>query len=114
MMSRESGRSIELLEHIKQSIVDILFTPIGSRIMRREYGSLIFRLMDSPFNDATRLQVMAATATAIATWEDRIELTSTKFTEVENGQFVILLDGQLVGTNQNFNLSIPLVYGSTI
>jgi len=114
MMSRETGRSIELYEHIRQSIDDILFTPIGSRVMRREYGSLIFSLLDSPFNDATRLQVMAATATAIATWVDRIQLTSAKFTKVENGKFEILLDGQIMGSNQNVNLSIPLIYGSTI
>lgn len=38
MMSRENGQSIELFQSIKQSIQDILTTPIGSRVMRREYG----------------------------------------------------------------------------
>lgn len=114
MISRTTGQSIDTIDHIKQSIEDILFTPIGSRVMRREYGSLIFKLLDSPFSDATRLQVMAATATAISTWEDRIELTSAVFTKVENGQFEILLEGQIIGTNQSTNLSIPLNYGASL
>ncbi len=36
-MSAETGKALEGLEHLKQSITDILTTPIGSRIMRREY-----------------------------------------------------------------------------
>ena len=37
-------------DHIKQSIADILLTPVGSRIQRREYGSLIPMLIDRPIN----------------------------------------------------------------
>lgn len=48
MMSRENGRELETeLDHIRQSVQDILTTPIGTRIMRREYGSLIYQLIDS-------------------------------------------------------------------
>lgn len=37
MMSRESGRELETeIDQIRQSIQDILTTPIGTRIMRRE------------------------------------------------------------------------------
>lgn len=114
MMSRETGRLIELYEHIRQSIQDIIFTPLGSRVMRREYGSLVFKLLDQPFNDATRLQVMAATATAIETWEDRVQLTSAQFVKVENGSFAINLDMQLLGTSQSTKMSIPLGYGSSV
>lgn len=114
MMSRESGQSLEVIPHIKQSIQDILFTPIGSRIMRREYGSMIFKLIDQPFNDAVRLQVMAASATAIMTWEDRVKLTSAKFTKAEDSRFQIDLEMQLIGTDQTKKLSIPLNYGSSL
>lgn len=112
MISRHNGQRIELIEHIKQSIADILFTPVGSRVMRREYGSMIFKLLDQPFNDATRLQVMAATATAIATWEDRVQLISAKFSQIGNGKFDINLEMQLVGSSQITSLSIPLFYGA--
>lgn len=40
-MNRGSGRTVTDLEHIRQSVSDILITPIGSRTMRRSYGSLL-------------------------------------------------------------------------
>jgi phage baseplate assembly protein W len=46
---------------------DILVTPIGSRIMRREYGSLS-ALIDQPQTPALRLQIMAACYSAIQKW----------------------------------------------
>ncbi len=49
-MSNKTGKELEGIEHLKQSIIDILTTPIGSRIMRREYGSRLFELIDRPIN----------------------------------------------------------------
>ena len=58
MMSRQTGLNLEKETHkISQAIQDILTTPIGSRIMRREYGSLLPQLIDSPFNEITLLQL---------------------------------------------------------
>ena len=39
-MNRRDGLTVTDLEHISQSIGDILRTPVGSRVMRRDYGSL--------------------------------------------------------------------------
>ena len=61
MMSKVSGRYMPLSDHIRQSIADILFTRIGSRVQREEYGSLLPELIDQPLNEATRLRVAAAT-----------------------------------------------------
>lgn len=38
-MNAHTGGAIDRLAHIRQSIADILTTRIGSRVMRREYGS---------------------------------------------------------------------------
>jgi hypothetical protein len=40
-------------DHVWQSVNDILLTPVGSRLMRRNYGSLCPDLIDSPQNDVT-------------------------------------------------------------
>lgn len=61
-------------DHVWQSANDILLTPICSRIMRRNYGSLVPDLLDSPQNDVTRLQLMSATVIALAAWEPRLAL----------------------------------------
>jgi phage baseplate assembly protein W len=56
MMSRQNGVSISELESIQQSIQDIVTTPLGSRIMRRDYGSIIPDLIDQPMSDVTQSQ----------------------------------------------------------
>ena len=75
-MSAKTGRMISEDEHIWQSVRDILTTPIGSRLMRRDYGSEIFALIDQPQNGATKLRLMAAAVTALLRWEPRIQINS--------------------------------------
>ena len=73
-MNRINGRTITGLEHLRQSIGDILATPIGSRVMRRGYGSLVPALIDHPDNLATQVRVFAAVASALLRWEPRFRL----------------------------------------
>ncbi|KPN28874.1 baseplate wedge subunit [Halolamina pelagica] len=40
-VDRTNGQRLEGLAHIRQSVADILTTPLGSRVMRRDYGSLL-------------------------------------------------------------------------
>ena len=74
-MNRTTGQSITGLDHLRQSLGDILTTPIGSRVMRREYGSLVPELIDHPDNLATQVRVYAAVASALMRWEPRFRLT---------------------------------------
>ena len=73
-MDTNTGSAISGLSHIEQSIAQILTTPIGSRVMRRDFGSMIPELIDRPFNDKTTLMIYAATATALHKWEPRFRL----------------------------------------
>lgn len=72
-------------DHIKQSIADILLTPVGSRIQRREYGSLIPMLIDRPISHTLLLQLAACAVTAINRWEPRVQITQFKPELVEGG-----------------------------
>jgi len=93
-MNRDTGEAITDIEHIRQSVRDILITPEGSRIARRGYGSLLSVLIDQPQNDATELQVMAATYTALSRWEPRIRLASVNITRNTDGSMQVELTGQ--------------------
>ena len=84
-MSRNDGTLLTNDEHLRQSIHDILTTPLGTRLMRREYGSLLPFLIDSPANDATRLRLMAATATALIRWEPRIKVSKVTLAIIADG-----------------------------
>src|SRR5689334_3853401 len=64
-MDAATGKALDGNAHLAQSIGDILFTPLGSLIMRRDYGSMLFDLIDQPFNGATRLLIYASTALAL-------------------------------------------------
>ncbi len=84
-MSRDNGTQLSTDEHLRQSIRDILTTPLGTRLMRRDYGSLLPFLIDSPANDATKLRLMAATATALIRWEPRIKVSKVSLSLINDG-----------------------------
>lgn len=73
-MCRETGKYLSGIDHLKQSIVDILTSPIFTRVMRRLYGSQNFELIDAPMNSATLINIVAATAEALDKWEPRLIL----------------------------------------
>nr|WP_312379034.1 GPW/gp25 family protein [Delftia acidovorans] len=73
-MDRRTGRSITELEHLRQSVGDILATPIGTRVMRRDYGSLVPALIDQPDNRTTQIRLLSAASSALMRWEPRLSL----------------------------------------
>lgn len=92
-MNQQDGTRLTELDHVSQSMRDILVTPVGSRLMRREYGSLLPDLIDEPQNPATRLRMMAATYGALCRWEPRIRLTTINITSATDGSMVVDLTG---------------------
>src|SRR5690606_31447261 len=73
-MNQTSGVAISGDADIVQSVGRILSTPLGSRLMRRTFGSRLLDLQDTPFNARSRILWIAATAGAIRRWEDRISV----------------------------------------
>ena len=74
-MSRSTGQRIDQTNHILQSVRDILITPIGSRVMRRDYGSLLPFLIDAPINAYFIMQLRASVIHALMRWETRVTPT---------------------------------------
>lgn len=93
-MNRRTGRALDPNSeaHLIQSIGDILTTPRGSRVMRRDYGSDLPDLIDQPLNAATRLRIYAATALALFRWEPRARLTRVQLTGDSTGVARLHLD----------------------
>ncbi|HCK4503020.1 TPA: GPW/gp25 family protein [Pseudomonas aeruginosa] len=114
-MNRTTGSTIGTLAHIRQSIADILTTRIGTRCMRREYGSQLPDLVDQPFNDATRLRAYSATVMALMRWEPRVRINRVQFNGVSlQGAVVLELEATLVDSNEQQNISIPLSMGASV
>ena len=71
-----TGQPISDIEHLKQSIRDILSTPIGSRVMRRDYGSRLFQRIDQPITGALIAEIYADVVEALFNFEPRFEVSN--------------------------------------
>ncbi|WP_018694441.1 GPW/gp25 family protein [Algicola sagamiensis] len=92
-MCIQTGKPLAGIAHLRQSIVDILKTPRGSRVMRRNYGSRLFELVDAPINQETIVEIYASTAEALDTWEPRFQLQNIQVTRVISGRIEMDLMG---------------------
>lgn len=110
-VNASTGTSIDGIDHLAQSIGDILSTPIGSRVMRRDYGSLLPQLVDQPFNGATRVRLFGAIATALMRWEPRLRLTRVSI-EIgsDPGAVTVTVDGVRTDTPTatSSRITVPL------
>ncbi|MFV0680022.1 GPW/gp25 family protein [Ottowia sp.] len=118
-MHHASGRALGGLAHLRQSVQDILTTPIGSRVMRRDYGSLVPALLDHPLNAAVASRISAAAVAAITRWEPRLLVQSAQLTPrtdadsgaVQPGRASILIEASVreVGTRtQALHIEVAL------
>ncbi len=93
-ISATTGRHLEDLDHLRQSIRDILTTRIGTRVMRRTYGSRLPELVDTPMHPDRAIEWYAATAEALDTWEPRFRLTRVQIASAsEAGVLALDLEG---------------------
>lgn len=104
MMDAATGRLLPLHEHLAQSVRNILFTRIGTRVQREEYGSLLPLLIDMPLNEITLLRCTSATITALAAWEPRFTVTAAAVTPLADGsgRVRIAIEGELNGRAETF------------
>lgn len=79
--NNEAGSLLTGFDHVAQSIGVILNTPIGSRVMRREFGSEIIDLIDRPMTDQVILAIYSAAVMALARWEPRFAITGCQITD---------------------------------
>lgn len=100
--SRQTARPIQGVDRLAQAIGDILSTPKGSRVMRRDYGSNLPRLIDAPMNDETMVDVYAATAEAISLWEPEFEIRRVEIARASAG----VLELRLTGDDEVLNVEV--------
>ncbi|CDH31252.1 GPW/gp25 family protein [Xenorhabdus bovienii] len=107
-MNRQTGEQLTDIAHIRQSVSDILLTPVGSRLARRQYGSLLSELIDAPQNATLCLQLMAACYTAIRQWEPRIILTAITVNQGTAGQTTVDIHGYYQPSRDPITFSVPV------
>lgn len=93
-MNSASGKKLTGIDHIYQSIRNILTTRLGSRLMMPSYGSKLPDLIDAPMNALTISRINAAVAGALHIWEKRYKVTRVKVVAMTPGKIEIDLEGQ--------------------
>lgn len=111
-MARSTGLVLDGVDHIRQSVADILGTLLGTRVGRRDYGSLLPDLIDQPMTRANILRIYAATAIAISRNEDRLRLRAVSLAAgAVPGSATITIDADRTDTtraNARTRLTLPL------
>ena len=95
-----TGGAMAGIDHLRQSIRDILTTRVGERVMRRAYGSRLPELVDAPLNGETIVDLYAETFAALNTWEPRIVLEQISASFPAPGRVVLSLVGVYTPTGE--------------
>lgn len=112
-MNAATGKHLSGDEHLRQSIIDILTTPKGTRVLCREYGSDVLKYVDNPQDDETRVNIIAAVAGALARWEKRLIVTHISVVKVAEGHSVLTITGKNTETSKPMRFEGLNIYGST-
>lgn len=110
-VDRTTARLMTPDAHLAQSIGDILSTPVGTRVMRREYGSDLPALIDAPINGETLIDVFQATAEALDRWEPRFRLRRVEVAAAAAGRLSLALFGDV--DHGAINLTVDVSGGLT-
>ena len=109
-MCRHTGRALDGLDHLTQSVGDIITTRLDTRALRRWYGGEFMDLIDSPINAGTMADWVFAIADCLGRHEDRITITGVKFSQPAEGQLLVIPEGTLTATGKAVVLgAIPVV-----
>lgn len=92
-LNGSTGAEIFGLGHLRQSVADVLATPIGSRVMRREYGSRLRELLDAPASPGWAARVRAAAVEALDRWEPRLRVLTVDVRRTAPGRIVVSVAG---------------------
>ena len=72
--------------------------------MRRDYGSRLPRLVDAPMNRATLIELYAATAEALLTWEPRFSVQQVVAVSAAPGRVELMVTGEYLPDGQQVTI----------
>jgi hypothetical protein len=94
-------------ENIKESIIIILSTKLGERLMRPDFGCRIHQLLFAPNTIDTHNLAIFYVTEALRKWEHRIILNQVDVLTTTETAINIHIDYQIKDTNSFYNLVYP-------
>jgi len=104
--------SVEYEEDIRQSILIILETAPGERVMRPNFGCGIHDFVFTALDSTTLQQIRTSVEEALRRCEARIDVLDVTFdqTAATEGQLLIEVEYRVRRTNQTGNLVFPFYF----
>ena len=96
-------------EKVQDSILTILGTAVGERVMRPTFGSEIRNHVFAPLNAATVSSLSFSVQEALISWEPRIEVQRVNVSDEKQREGILLIsiDYKVRTSNNRFNLVYP-------
>ena len=100
---------VEGEEKIRESVMNILSTIRGERVMRPDFGSEIHNKVFAPINAATISSLAYNVQEALIQWEPRIEVQDVRVSDEKSKEGILLIsiNYKVRSTNNRFNLVYP-------
>ena len=97
------------VDDIQSSLVILLTTRPGERVMRPDYGCNLDELLFEPLTTTFKTYIKDLVSTAILYYEPRIEVNSIELDDTGEleGRIVISIDYTVSATNTRFNFVYP-------
>jgi uncharacterized protein len=96
-------------DDIKESIIIILSTAKGERLMHPDFGCGIHEMVFQTINMSTLSLIEMTVREALTKYEPRIALVNVNVSteQAQNGQLLISIDYTVRSTNNQFNIVYP-------
>lgn len=102
-MSSDNGEIINGTTYLEQVVRDVLTTPVGSRVMRRNYGSRLYTLLDHPIDEALIANMHVAVVEALTAHVPIITISAVEVLPIdynELGKMKLTILGYLISDNR--------------
>ncbi len=106
-------KSASYEESVRQSILLILGTAKGERVMRPDFGCGIYDLVFEANTASTAGKIAQAVQEALLLFEPRIDVLEVQVESPSPEKMIVTLDYQVRATNNVFNLVYPFYLESS-
>ncbi len=108
---KKGANTVELSENekdIKESLVILLSTSLGERVMRPDYGANMEDLLFEAINVTTATIIIERLKRAILFHEPRVKVNDIDMVpDAKNGLIQVTVDYNIISTNTRTNLVFP-------
>ncbi len=106
-MNAQSGEPLEGIAYLKQRLRDVIITPLGSIVGARDFGSLLYQMLDKNLDSSFYMDAYVKLADAIsnpANGLDDFKLSNMSIETVADQQIEITVSGSYLATGEALQL----------